>query len=210
MNIEVNEVYRLQEETDIASFVMVSEIKGNTIIGSPLSGGWQLNIPVADFNEKFVHVPQEELALLKGNFTEKHFDMDDWDETIPGWSNGTRWNGWGCPYFERDVLEKAIENGFISADYTKLIIRDEGAYTIMTMSDHLPKDYDWDQIIDRIRNGEEIYNEEIAPGVIVEGLLYAKEIITVEGRNIETYPLGNGYWTWNQNDEPQVYNQPKP
>jgi hypothetical protein len=78
------------------------------------------------------------------------------------------------------------------------------------MSDHLPKDYDWDQIIDRIRNGEEIYNEEIAPGVIVEGLLYAKEIITVEGRNIETYPLGNGYWTWNQNDEPQVYNQPKP
>lgn len=210
MKIEVNEVYRMHEEADIAQFVLVSEIKTDMIVGSPLRGGWQLNIPVSDFKEKFVHVSKAELALLKRNFKEKHFDLDDWEETIPAWSNGEIWNGWGCPYFERDVLEKAIENGSLSDDYTKVFVKDEGAYAIMTMSGELPEEYDWSGILDRLRNGDEVYEEEIAPGICIEGNFFAKQIITVDGRDIETYPVGAGYWTWNQHDEPQIYNQPKP
>lgn len=210
MKIEVNEVYRMHEETDIAQFVLVSGIKADMVIGSPLSGGWQLNIPISDFKEKFVHVSKADLALLKSNFKEKHFDLDDWEETIPAWSNGEIWNGWGCPNFERKVLEKAIENGILCDDYTKVFVRDEGAYAIISMSNELPKDYDWSEIVDRLHNGEEIYEEEIAPGISIEGNFFAKQIITVDGRDIETYPVGAYSWCWNQHDEPQVYNQPTP
>lgn len=213
MKIAENEIYRLKTDAvnneNLSNFVRVSGIENKKVIGAPMYGGFQLKIPQSEFIEKFAHVPAEELNLLKNTYQEKYFDFDEWNETIPAWSNGDLWNGWGCPYFERETIEKAIESGLLGNDvYTKLIIRDEGAYSVMTMSGELPQDFDWSAIEAKLRAGEEVYKFEIAPGVSIEGNFFAKETIIVDGREIETYPVGAGYWTWNQYDEPQVHNSP--
>lgn len=31
------------------------------------------------------------------------------DTTFPGYTNGDTWNGWACPYFERDIAEQVAE-----------------------------------------------------------------------------------------------------
>lgn len=37
--------------------------------------------------------------------TEFYFDSDP-DTTFPGYTKGEEWNGWACPYFEREVAER--------------------------------------------------------------------------------------------------------
>lgn len=211
MEIKKDEVYRMHEDKVVASFVRVDAVGEDTIVCFPVSGGFQLNIPVSDFKEKFVHVPEDEMKSFMATYEEKHFDFDHWDATIPAWTNGERWNGWGCPHFERETLQKAIDDGLLGNDVSsKIIMLDDGVISIMTHSGDLPEDYDWSAIEAKLRAEEEVYDFEIAPGVTIEADFFPKEIITVDGREIETYAVGAGYWCWNQYDEPQVHNLPTP
>lgn len=211
MEIEQGDVFRQHDETKIAAFISVSEVKDDVIVCAPLSGGWQLNIPVSDFNDKFVPVSNEEMACLRGQYQEKHFDFDDWSATIPAWTNGDRWNGWGCPHFERETLQNAVDEGLLGNDvHSKIIMLDDAVISVMTQGGELPKDYDWSDIEAKLRAGEEVYDFEIAPGVSIEADFFPKTIITVDGREIETFAVGAYSWCWNQYDEPQVHNLPTP
>ncbi|WP_315921959.1 hypothetical protein [Mesorhizobium sp. SP-1A] len=212
MEIKKDEVYRMHEDKVSASFVRVDAVGEDTIVCFPLSGGFQLNIPVSDFNEKFVHVSKAELERLRKTYEQKHFDFDDWSETLPAWTNGDRWNGWGCPHFERETLQNALDEGLLGNDISsKVIMLEDGVITIMALGGDLPKDYDWSVIEAKLRAGEEVYDFEIAPGVSIESDFFPKTVITTaDGREIETFAVGAYAWCWNQYDEPQVHNLPTP
>ncbi len=67
---------------------------------------------------------------------------------IPQWSNGDRWNGWGCPYFEREVIEQAIDDGLIGdGNFVDAILLDEGALTLQANTGTPPADHDWSEVV---------------------------------------------------------------
>lgn len=37
------------------------------------------------------------------SFRKSLFALDDWFGSFEGWTTDQYWNGWACPYFERDV-----------------------------------------------------------------------------------------------------------
>ncbi len=205
MNIEIGGTYREHEATEPRSFVRVSDIEDGKVVCFPVFGGFQANIPVDKFEEHFVVVPQAELDEIAGTFTIEHFDFDEWESTIPAWTNGDRWNGWGCPHFERDVIKQAIDDGLIGdGTFVDAILLDDGALTVQALSATLPADHDWSEVVALLKAGEEVYDYEIAKGVRIQAEFFPAVTIIVDGRQIETYPLGAGSWCWNQYSEPRV------
>lgn len=211
MNIEIGATYREHEATEPRSFVKVTDIEDNKVVCHPVYGGLQAKIPVDKFEEQFVVVSQEELEEIAGSFTIEHFDFDEWKSTIPGWTNGDRWNGWGCPHFEREVIQQAIDDGrFGDGTYYEVIILDEGALAVQALFGMLPSDHDWSEVIAMLKAGEEVYDHEIGRDVRVQAEFFPTATITVDRREIETYPLGAGSWCWNQYSEPRTEELPKP
>jgi hypothetical protein len=211
MQLDNGAIYRQPNDTTPSFFVRVSGVEDGHVVCAPQFGGFQMRIPVDEFERRFIVVPQKELQAMARTFVTEHFDFDDWDATIPGWSNLSRWNGWGCPHFEREVLEEAINDGRLgNADFSALRIVDDGVVALQAQSGTLPADLDWDTIIDKLKAGDEIYEYEIAPGVLVDGEFFPMTVIEADGRLIETYPLGAGSWCWNTYSEPRVEGSPSP
>jgi hypothetical protein len=211
MNIEIGATYRHHDATEPASFLKVDDLRDNKVVCFPVFGGFQASIPVDKFKEHYVVVPKQELEKIAGTFTIQHFDFDEWTSTIPAWTNGDRWNGWGCPHFEREVIEKAIDDGLIGdGNFVDAILLDEGALTLQANTGTLPADHDWSEVVALLKAGEEVYDYEIAPGVKIQAEFFPAATIIVGGREIETYPLGAGSWCWNQYSEPRSEESAEP
>jgi hypothetical protein len=211
MNIEIGATYRHHDATEPHTFIRVDDLKNGKVVFFPVSGGFQAALPVDKFKEHYVVVPPQELKRLAATFTIEHFDFDEWTSTIPAWTNGTRWNGWGQPYFEREVIKQAIDDGLIGdGSFVHAILFDDGVLTVQTQSGTIPADHDWSEVIEMARNGDEVYDHKIAPGVVIEAEFFPSVVITAEGRQIETYPVGAGSWCWNQYKEPRVNEEPAP
>jgi hypothetical protein len=211
MNIEIGTTYRHHEATEPQSFVRVIDLKDDKVVCHPMFGGFNASIPLEKFEEHFVLVPQEELDEIAGTFFIEHFDFDAWSSTIPAWTNGDRWNGWGCPHFERDVIQQAIEDGLIgNGTYSEVILLEDGALAVEAISGQLPTDHDWSEVVALLKAGEEVYDYEITPGVRIQGEFFPTVTIIVGGRQIETYPVGAGSWCWNQYKEPRDEQLPTP
>ncbi|MNU41415.1 hypothetical protein D3C71_301440 [compost metagenome] len=211
MNIQIGATYREHEATEPRSFVKVSDTEDNKVVCHPVFGGFQANIPVDKFAEHFVVVPQDELDEIASTYAIEHFDFDEWETTIPAWTNGDRWNGWGCPHFERDVIKQAIDDGLIGdGNFVDAILFDDGALTLQANTGTLPAGHDWSEVVALLKAGEEIYDHEVVPGVKIQAEFFPTATIVVGGREIETYPLGAGSWCWNQYSEPRTEELPKP
>lgn len=211
MHIEIGATYREHEATEPRSFVRVIGFEDDKVVCHPVYGGFQAKIPVDKFEEHFVVVSQEELEEIAVSYTIEHFDFDEWKSTIPAWTNGDRWNGWGCPHFEREVIQQVINDGRIGdGTYYEVIILDEGALAVQALFGKLPPDHDWSEVIATLRAGEEVYDHEIAKDVRIQAEFFPTVSITVDGRQIDTYPLGAGSWCWNQYSEPRTEELPKP
>ena len=51
------------------------------------------------------------MSISKEELRESEFYLDvDPETTFQGYTTGDRWNGWACPYFEKDVAEKIAEH----------------------------------------------------------------------------------------------------
>lgn len=109
----------------------------------------------------------------------------------------------GMPHFEREVLQQAIDDGRIGdGAYYEGIILDEGALAVQALFGKLPSDHDWSEVIATLRAGDEVYDHEIAKDVRIQAEFFPTVSIMVDGRQIDTYPLGAGSWCWNQYSEP--------
>lgn len=93
-------------------------------------------------------------------------------ESIPnvqfqGYHNGTDWNGFACPYFERQVAEKILkaseENGFVWS-------------------------YNLDMDSFEVRSSMDPVNYEPE--------MFAAQEISINRESIKVYPIGAYSWIW--------------
>nr|WP_250808456.1 hypothetical protein [Neorhizobium tomejilense] len=72
-------------------------------------GGFVHSMSEKDFAEKFVRVPDEQIQALLNTFEAIDISIgDDCEDSIPGYTNGERWNGWLVPYFSLETIQQAM------------------------------------------------------------------------------------------------------
>lgn len=100
--------------------------------------------------------------------TKTRFCIDSLEnETFEGFTDGSDWNGWACPYFTRQVAEtvlKASEKNGYKYSYDE----QNDAFVVTNIED--PEDY--------------------------EPEVFAAVKLSVEGEEITTYGIGAYYWIW--------------
>lgn len=73
---------------------------------APLGGGFVRRAPWEQFSTDFRPVTDEDLASRSHELAV--FSLD-WGPSIVGFTQGHRWNGWGCPILEKESLTRWIE-----------------------------------------------------------------------------------------------------
>lgn len=194
MEIKASMVYALKGSRDQADFVRVDESGGEIVVFHPMAGGFQIRCKRQKFLEDFEHVTDERMQEVLRSYRRIAVDTESLARGIPAWSNGTLWNGWQVPYFEREEIEKAVSDGTLDNHYTKVVLLDDAVLEVLSVEGRLPEGYDWSAIVDELRNGGEVYERNIG-GCLLEAHLCRGIEILVEGRKTTVFPVGDG-WCW--------------
>jgi len=110
---------------------------------------------------------------MEDDFREAEFYLDiDPERTFFGYTKGDTWNGWACPYFEREVAEE------VSRAYVE--VNESGP------EEGYEAEYDPER--DAFLFYEPAYDEPL-------------EFEAIEVGDQKLYPIGAYYWTWRQNTE---------
>lgn len=153
-----------------ASTVIVTEhLEDGTLLGFPSAGGYYLRFPPDKVREfDFVKIPQE--MLERPVFHKARFDADWMPEgkTYLGWTTGELWNGWGTPYFEKNVAQKVVAD--LEERWTKAYDPEKDEYVLTSESEEEPY----------VIPAETIHVEDRG-----------------RWKSVKVYPIGAGYWTWN-------------
>lgn len=107
---------------------------------------------------------------------ESAFEISDNIAIYDGYTNGTHWNGWACPWFTK---ETALE----IADAYNALIPDDKARAIYNETEDTFIFYGYD----------EAEPEEFK----------GKDFI-INGKTLHLYPIGNGSWVWDDIAEYQT------
>jgi hypothetical protein len=108
---------------------------------------------------------------IEFHFRKGVFAIEDWYGPFEGWTADQHWNGWACPYFERDVA-----------------LRMAAAWNEVTFEKDVFKahyDEEHDQFCFYSESGE---NWEC----------FGSQVIDVEGRPIIVYAIGTCDWIWEE------------
>lgn len=102
------------------------------------------------------------------HITRAHFRMDALgNEVFEGFTDGSDWNGWACPFFVKAVAEKVLKasekNGYLHS-YDK----EKDAFIVTNTED--PEDY--------------------------EPEIFEATKITIDNEEVVVYPIGAYYWIW--------------
>lgn len=89
------------------------------------------------------------------------------DTTFPGYTKGDTWNGWACPYFEREVAEKIADH------YSEMHRYDNG--------EEYWAEYNSGEDVFAFHNTQDDEPRKFGPA-------------EVEGKKL--YPVGAYCWTW--------------
>lgn len=79
--------------------VLVVQEHSETLTGFPLGGGFVVRVGNVD---RYQLVPPD----ARGVFRLGLFTLDGDDPPVPGYWDGTRWNGWAMPHFPRESVEQ--------------------------------------------------------------------------------------------------------
>lgn len=96
------------------------------------------------------------------------FEIDDNIAIYDGYTDGTHWNGWACPWFTK---ETALE---IADDYN-VLMPDDKVRTIYNETEDTFIFYGYDEA-----ETEEFKGKDF----------------TINGKTLHLYPVGNGCWIW--------------
>lgn len=192
--MESRQIYGIKGSDNQADFVCVTSNEGGTVEFHPMAGGFNVRVPAGEFAEKFAPVGEERMRNILKTFARVEVDTDSMARPIPAWSNGTLWNGWQVPYFERGEIERAIADGTLDSYHTKVVMLADAALVLLSISGDLPENHDWNAIADRLRAGEEVYEEEVGGSTLEASLCPAIEI-EAEGHKVQTFAVGDG-WCW--------------
>ncbi len=112
----------------------------------------------------------QDTSLYSG-FYKSVFTADFLDGVaLPGWTDGSNWNGWATPYFEFTEAQKLVQihqaaNGPDTAYYDP----QSDTFGFLLTGDDEPE-------------------------------LYRAEEIEANGRTVKVYPIGSYYWVWEEVD----------
>lgn len=81
------------------ALVVVGHESDGTLLAHPLGGGLQFRIP-ADEVPKFSVASDEEKTAI---FSKAFFTLDGLENAFEGWTDGTLWNGFEKPKFDRET-----------------------------------------------------------------------------------------------------------
>jgi hypothetical protein len=118
--------------------------------------------------ERIEGTPMNESVIHASSFT-----MDSLPNMFfEGYSDGSDWNGWACPYFEKAEAERVLAasepNGFVwQFDETQ------------------------DAFVVRNSNDDEEYEPEIFEGTI----------LNIDGNMVKVYIVGGYSWIWEEADK---------
>ena len=100
------------------------------------------------------------------------FSIEDWLGPFEGWTAGESWNGWDCPYFEREVAMQIAE------------VWEQLAFS----GEVFQSRYDEDQDRFCFRSNDSDWE------------CFGRQIITVEDRQITVYAIGAYAWVWQEDN----------
>jgi hypothetical protein len=101
-------------------------------------------------------------------FEKARFNIDAIPDTVfEGYSDGDTWNGFACPYFEKDVAEHVLRAS-VRNGYSWTYDADRDAFIVRSIQD--PPDYEPEEFLG--------------------------QSIMVNGQKITVYGIGAYFWIW--------------
>lgn len=181
----------------LEALVQISSIEDGRVHFVADGGGFVRNAPVAEFLDRYEVADAATLDSLRV-FRRELVTIDD-ELGIPAWVDGTLWNGWVIPFFEKDAVEKLIETTFgEGSDRGATIFEDEGDYVLVETAcgEDLPE-FDKAEIAKLAADdkAETIMKGPDGEEIEVYVTRHAAITIKAEGREIQAYAIGDG-WTW--------------
>lgn len=98
------------------------------------------------------------------------FSIEDFGP-FEGWTHGANWNGWACPYFDKQVADQIVERyneSSLVPGFTAWYDAETDEYCFEMRADGSPEG------IDR----------------------YSSSTINVNGETLQVYAIGSGAWCW--------------
>lgn len=100
------------------------------------------------------------------------FKVEDCFYGIVGYSDNVKWNGWECPYFEKEVVDLLIQNQDVIEGYKPYYDEENDCYVFTDQ-------FDVNHCVDKYYGINIKYN----------------------GKIIHVYDIGYGSWTWEKEKE---------
>lgn len=177
--------------------VRVGEVKDGVVSFASEGGGRVHEASAEKFGADFeVETPDaraKRLTYEKGAVT-----LESWgyDYQLPAWLNGSYWNGWLMPAFEKqDLLDALAKNMLYGAFF-----HEEGdAFIVLESGGEEMPSFDPVVLLPRIlaEAGETDLHEVDVDGVTLEATIYrGRDIFRTDGTQVRVYDLGSGYYTW--------------
>lgn len=181
----------------LEALVQISSVEDGRVHFVADGGGFVRNAPAAEFLKRYEFADEATLDSLRV-FRRELVAIDD-EEGIPAWVDGTLWNGFALPFFEKEAVEKLIETTFgEGSDRGATIFPVEDGYVLVESAcgENLPE-FDKDAIAKLASAGKADTKMKDADGEEIEVYITHHAAITIkaEGKEIKTYAIGDG-WTW--------------
>ena len=198
--------------------VVESDYKDDEVLFSPQGGGFVKRATRESFDERFTQLTEEEVNERLESYQPVNVSLDG-NHCLKGYTNGYRWNGWLSPVFEIDEVRKFIDtqNKIIDADapppenesqeekYERVFQLDEdNCFMELIPGDQAPDDafptYLGKSLSDEQKKSlaeKFCIKYTYPPHDDMKPHYSFSHTITVNGRTMETWGLGDGY-TWSK------------
>lgn len=180
--------------------VRVYGVKDGVVTFASEGGGPVHEVPAAKFEADFkAETPDAQAKRLtyeKGAVSLESWEDADGGFQLPAWLNGSYWNGWLMPAFEKQDLLRAIEKDML---YGAFYHEPSDAFIVLANNgDDLPA-FDPAVVLPRVMaeaEGTDLLEVDVE-GVTLEATIYrGRDIAQADGTPVHVYDLGAGFYTW--------------
>jgi len=138
------------------------------------------------------------------NFRKGLFFIDFGTPIYEGYTNGSTWKNWQCPFFSEEVSKKIIQDLKLKDPEGTYVFYDNKNYRYIIIdksnldSEQLKELEDVDTLISLSES--ELVDKYLA-GV------FEQEVLYIDGEEVCVYPLGQGNWPWSMQDKHTMINK---
>ncbi|EHP90174.1 hypothetical protein [Methylorubrum extorquens] len=180
--------------------VRVDGVRNGVVTFASEGGGPACEVPAAKFEADFeAETPDarsKRLAYEKGAVSLESWEDAEGGYQLPAWLNGSYWNGWLMPAFEKQDLLDAIAKDML---YGAFYHEASDAFIVLANNGEDLPAFDPAVLFPRIMaegEGTDLLEVEV-DGVALEATIYrGRDIARADGTPVHVYDLGAGFYTW--------------